>query len=272
MIDMEGKQQQEDCNVNPQHDNDETDPLTTSNKKQSSKENNKEQLESTTYHQDQHQHTCAADTEGQMMKLIVRSPYWGRILKGRTCGGTRNVYTNNNMNNNNKSPRVISSQAILYNTDGFWGCCPHHGKRVLEMQECHFSDTAEGFSWDLYLVGTWISPSHSVHDFFLLPQNQTLVDINRNVLLNGWSYVGTCRAEGIRSGLDVLLRNLLQENEVTYGHRCHHVHIDLSTYDDRVLVLFICKIWNSNSMQFLCTVVTDLFVSPFPFPSDESGL
>jgi hypothetical protein len=269
---MEGKQQQEDCNVNPQHDNDETDPLTTSNKKQSSKENNKEQLESTTYHQDQHQHTCAADTEGQMMKLIVRSPYWGRILKGRTCGGTRNVYTNNNMNNNNKSPRVISSQAILYNTDGFWGCCPHHGKRVLEMQECHFSDTAEGFSWDLYLVGTWISPSHSVHDFFLLPQNQTLVDINRNVLLNGWSYVGTCRAEGIRSGLDVLLRNLLQENEVTYGHRYHHVHIDLSTYDDRVLVLFICKIWNSNSMQFLCTVVTDLFVSPFPFPSDESGL
>jgi hypothetical protein len=74
VIDMEGKQQQEDCNVNPQHDNDETDPLTTSNKKQSSKENNKEQLESTTYHQDQHQHTCAADTEGQMMKLIVRSP------------------------------------------------------------------------------------------------------------------------------------------------------------------------------------------------------
>jgi len=215
---MKGEQHQEDCNSN-QHDEDETNSLTTSNKTQSSKEN-KAQMENAANHNHYQQHQHA--TEDQTMKLIIRSPYWGRILKGRPV---RNVYTNST--SKNKAPRVISSQAIIYNTDGFWGCCPHHGKRVLEMQECHFSDFVVGFGWDLYLVGTWVSPSHSIHDFFFLPQNQNLVDINRNILLNGWSYVGTCRAEGVRSGLDDMLRTLLQENEITYGHRYHHVHIDI---------------------------------------------
>lgn len=165
--------------------------------------------------------------EDQTLKLIVRSPYWGRILKGKNV--VRNVYTKNvNGTGSNKIiPRVISSQAILHKADGFWGCCPNHGKRVLEMQECHFSDSADGFDWDLYLVGTWFSPSHSIHDFFLLPQNRNTVDVSRNVMFNGWSYVGTCKAGNIRSGLDDMLRSLLQENEVTYGHRYHHVHIDV---------------------------------------------
>ena len=215
---MKREQHQEDCNSN-QHDEDETNSFTTSNKTQSSKEN-KAQMENAANHNQHQQHHHA--TEDQTMKLIIRSPYWGRILKGRPV---RNVYTNST--SKNKAPRVISSQAIIYNTDGFWGCCPHHGKRVLEMQECHFSDFVAGFGWDLYLVGTWVSPSHSIHDFFFLPQNQNLVDINRNILLNGWSYVGTCRAEGVRSGLDDMLRILLQENEVTYGYRYHHVHIDI---------------------------------------------
>ena len=65
--------------------------------------------------------------EEETLKLIVRSQYWGRELKGKTC---RNVYTRMNV----KAPLVITSQAVLYNTDGFWGCCPAHGKRVLELQ------------------------------------------------------------------------------------------------------------------------------------------
>lgn len=158
--------------------------------------------------------------EEQQLKLIVRSQYWGRELKGRTC---RNVHTYMNV----KAPLVITSQAVLYNTDGFWGCCPAHGKRVLELQEYHFSDVSEGCNWDLYLVGTWVSPTQSVHDFFLLPQNQTSVDIARNETNNGWSFFGTCDTGMIRSGIDRLLRGLLQENDTTYGHRYHHVHIDI---------------------------------------------
>jgi hypothetical protein len=162
---------------------------------------------------------CHTVGKQKKMKLIVRSQYWGRELKGRTC---RNVYTNMNV----KAPLVITSQAVLYNTDGFWGCCPHHGKRVLELQEYHFSDACEGCHWDLYLVGTWISPSQSTHDFFLLPQNQTSVDIERNERLNGWSYYGTCNTSMIRSGIDDMLRDLLLQNDA-YGHRYRHVHIDI---------------------------------------------
>lgn len=165
---------------------------------------------------------CRTIESQQNLKLIVRSQYWGRELKGRTC---RNVFTNKN----NKAPLVITSQAVLYNsnnTDGFWGCCPNHGKRVLELQDYHFSDASEGCHWDLYLVGTWISPNSSIHDFFLLPQNQTSVDTDSNVRFNGWSYFGTCNADMIRSGIDELLRNLLLEND-PYGPRRHHVHIDI---------------------------------------------
>lgn len=149
------------------------------------------------------------------LKMIVRSQYWGRELKGRTC---RNVYTKMNV----KAPLIITSQVVLYSTDGFWGCCPNAGKRVLELQEYHFSDAFEDVNWDLYLVGTWLSPGQSFHDFFLLPQNQTSVDIERN----GWSLCGTCKAGEIRNGIDHMLSDLLLENNA-YRHRYHHVHMDI---------------------------------------------
>jgi len=163
--------------------------------------------------------SCTIIDKQQKLKLIVRSQYWGRELKGRTC---RNVYTNMNV----KSPLVITSQAVLYNTDGFWGCCPAQGKRVLELQEYHFSDACQGSLWDLYLVGTWVSPTQSIHDFFLLPRSQTSVDVERNMRLNGWSHVTTCNSYMVRSGIDEKLRGLLQQND-SYGHRYHHVHIDI---------------------------------------------
>jgi len=162
---------------------------------------------------------CHTIEKQQNLKMIVRSQYWGRELKGRIC---RNVFTVMNV----KAPLVITSQVVLYNTDGFWGCCPNAGKRVLELQEYHFSDASEGYDWDLYLVGTWVSPAQSIHDFFLLPQNQTSVDIERNECHNGWSFCGTCKAGQIRSGIDDMLRDLLVANDA-YHHRYHHVHIDV---------------------------------------------
>lgn len=164
---------------------------------------------------------CSNNDGYRPMKLIVRSPYWGRILKGRATKHVISV--------NNSSPlRVISSQAILHKSDGFWGCCPHQGKRVLEMQECHFTDIAEGDNWDLYLVGTWISPAQAVHEYFFLPQNIITAGIGRNECYNnGWYYVGTCKAGSIISDLNKFVRRLLEDNEVKYKYRYHHVHVDV---------------------------------------------
>jgi len=215
---MEEKRQQSISNNN-QGGNEELNSSLTICKNVESSEDEKVEPEDNTMSRLPLNDQCLTVGKQQKMKLIVRSQYWGRELKGRTC---RNVYTNMNI----KAPLVITAQAVLYNTDGFWGCCPHHGKRVLELQEYHFADASEGCHWDLYLVGTWISPSQSTHDFFLLPQNQTSVDIERNERLNGWSYYGTCNTSMIRSGIDKILRDLLQQNDA-YGHRYRHVHIDI---------------------------------------------
>lgn len=209
-------QQRNNCDCN-QGDEDEYTSLTICKQTESSPTENDTEQE-TTMISNQHPNVqCLNVDEPQKLKLIVRSQYWGRALKGRTC---RNVHTKLNV----KAPRVISSQAVLYHTDGFWGCCPNHGKRVLELQEYHFS--AVGCDWDLYLVGTWVSPGQHIHDFFLLPQQQDSVDIRHNEIYNRWSFVGTCKKDNIQSGIDGLLRNLLEQNN-THGHRYHHAHIDI---------------------------------------------
>jgi hypothetical protein len=138
-------------------------------------------------------------------------------LKGKTCRNQSNVH---------RPYHVISGQAVLYHSDEYWGCCPHHGKRVLELQECHFADAAPDQDWHLYLVGSWLSPTHAIHDFFLLPHNQTSIDLARNTALEGWSYVGSARASTIRMELDEMLRHTLELND-HYGYRYHHVHIDI---------------------------------------------
>jgi len=212
---MEGEHRQSICNGNQRGCEEPNNSLLICKKVESSKDNKAEGTIENLCHGSQ----PGTSDKHQKLKLIVRSQYWGRELKGRTC---RNIYTNMNV----RAPLVITSQAVLYNTDGFWGCCPAHGKRVLELQEYHFSDAYEGCCWDLYLVGTWVSPTQSIHDFFLLPQDQISVDIERNERLNGWSFFGTCNADMIRSSIDDMLRDLLLQNDA-HGHRYHHVHIDI---------------------------------------------
>ena len=156
-------------------------------------------------------------TQQRNMKLIVRSQYWGRTLKGRTNRTEASL---------NRPFRTISSQAVLYNTDEYWGCCPHHGKRVLELQECHFQDYMPGSDWDLYAVQSWVSPTHSINDFFLLPQQQNIIDVSRNIILSGWTFIGTCTTGSIRDDLDSYLRPWLEQND-SFGYRYHHVHIEI---------------------------------------------
>lgn len=152
------------------------------------------------------------------MKLIVRSQYWGRTLKGKTCRSPASM---------NRPYRTISSQAVLYNTDEYWGCCPHHGKRVLELRECHFQDAMPDQNWDLYSTSNWLSPNYCINEFFLLPQSQSIINVSQNIILCGWTFVGSCTANRIRSDLDGMLRPWLNENDHHYKCRYHHVHIDI---------------------------------------------
>jgi len=69
------------------------------------------------------------------MKLVIRSAYWGNTLRGKPFVDQATGARPN---------RTISCQAVLKNEGQFWGCCPSHGKRVLEMTEQHFIDTFSG--------------------------------------------------------------------------------------------------------------------------------
>jgi hypothetical protein len=150
------------------------------------------------------------------MKLIVRSPYWGRVLKGKKrCDQGRP----------DRPYRVVSAQAVLSNEGQYWGCCPDEGKRVLELKEHHFTDH-HAHDWDLYMVGSSVTPNNIYHSFFLLPQSQVAIDINRQMRINGWKFVGSVSSSMLRMELGGLLHPLLKQNE-DYGFRLHHVHMDI---------------------------------------------
>eukprot|EP00934_Nitzschia_sp_Nitz4_P002957 Nitzschia sp. Nitz4//scaffold20_size174350//67737//69092//NITZ4_002096-RA/size174350-processed-gene-0.21-mRNA-1//1//CDS//3329541791//2947//frame0 len=152
------------------------------------------------------------------MKLVVRSPYWGRILKGKT----RRNYDHGSA----QTYRVITCQAVLQATEGqYWGCCPHHGKRVLELKEVHFQDAFSG-DWDLYMIGSTVAPTYVVHAYFLLPKTQTTIDVDYKVSSQGWTYVGTANSSVVRMDLEAMLESTLNQNE-GIGFRFHHVHLEI---------------------------------------------
>jgi len=150
------------------------------------------------------------------MKLIVRSQYWGNILRGKPRVDAANPA---------RSFRTISSQAVLTIEGKYWGCCQGQGKRVLEMTEQHFMDTYSG-DWDLYLVGSASTESEATHTFFLLPQVQHLVDVRHHLCYSGWQYYSTLSAMAIRQQLREILADTFKPNE-TIGFRYHHVHIEI---------------------------------------------
>jgi len=154
------------------------------------------------------------------MKLVVRSPYWGRILKGKT----RRNYDNGSMAG--VPYRVISCQVVLSTVEGqYWGCCPHHGKRVLELKEHHFTDHYTG-DWDLYMVGSSVASNYVVHSFFLLPREQNLIDVNYKVAMQGWVFKGAASASLIRMDLEGYLSDILKQN-TGIGYHFHHVHMEI---------------------------------------------
>lgn len=150
------------------------------------------------------------------MKLVIRSSYWGNILKGKPRVDAANPA---------RSFRTISSQAVLTIEGKYWGCCQGQGKRVLEMSDQHFMDTYPG-DWDLYLVGSANSESEAIHTFFLLPQNQMSVDVRHHLCYNAWQYYGTVSAMAMRQQLSEILAETFAPNE-GIGFRYHHVHIEI---------------------------------------------
>jgi hypothetical protein len=151
-----------------------------------------------------------------MMKLIIRSQYWGHVLKGKPRVDAANP---------SRSFRTISSQAVLTIEGKYWGCCQGEGKRVLEMTEQHFKDCHPG-DWDLYHVGSTSTDSQGTHTFFLLPQFQVFIDIAHHTFHSGWHFVGTVNASTMRQSLADLLSDTFKPNE-TIGFRYHHVHIEI---------------------------------------------
>jgi len=166
------------------------------------------------------ENAAAEGANSETMKLVVRSPYWGRILKGKTrrtieYGGIPG-----------RPYRVIGCQAVLSAVEGqYWGCCPHHGKRVLEMKEHHFTDQFAG-DWDIFAIPPITTPTYMVHGFFMLPQNQTVIDVPFKIATEGWSFVGTANASVVRMELEAMLADILKQND-SVGFRYHHVHLEV---------------------------------------------
>jgi hypothetical protein len=154
------------------------------------------------------------------MKLVVRSNYWGRVLSGKIYRPQHDTHS---------SYHVISSQAFLKKIGDFWGCCQAQGKRVLELNETHFIEHHAG-EWDLYFIASCVmnGTKDHCHDFFLLPQNQRHININKCICDSGWSFVGTVHASMLRMELEQLLISVMDPNTGNSSKKSDpHFHIQI---------------------------------------------
>ena len=165
---------------------------------------------------DESNHKSEENPVKTKMKLVVRSDFWGRVLEGRLQREQRqpeNPY------------RIISCQAVGSKVGKYWGCCPHHGSRVLELNESHFLEHFDG-DWDLYHVRSLPADGHTFHELFLLPQNQTIIDTNARQHFNDWRFMGTVSAGMARMDLEPLLETFLKPNQYL-PYPCNHVHMQI---------------------------------------------
>ena len=159
-----------------------------------------------------------------MMKLYHRTSYWGKDLHGYKARG-------------HKLP-IIQAQAVVNDedTDSF-GCCRHHGRRCVEIDESHFIANNRD-DWNLYHVKTILGEGGEhgdyYHDFALIPENEA----TKENIGKGWFFLGTIRPCAARMDLAPFLRPFLMKNdnfEHTYAN--HHAHIALAmkmvTVDER---------------------------------------
>lgn len=120
-----------------------------------------------------------------------------------------------------------------------YGCCPHHGRRCVLIDESHFLSQSRE-DWNLYHVRTVLGEEGETgdmfHDFALIPEPKAA---EKNVVGKGWTLLGSIRPCAARMDLAPLLRPFLTNNnnrEHKYTYAKHHAHINLAmtkvTVDD----------------------------------------
>lgn len=151
------------------------------------------------------------------MKLYHRTSFWGKDLHGYKARG-------------HKFP-IIQVQAVIGDENGVpsQGCCPHHGKRLVVIDESHFVANEPNQHWNLYHVKTILGETSEggdyYHDFCLMPQDKCL---NKKNLGKGWVLLGTVRSSAARIDLAPMLRPFLINNQnFEYTYAKHHAHIAL---------------------------------------------
>jgi hypothetical protein len=170
------------------------------------------------------QTTLSEQRYGMMLKLYHRTSFWGKDLHGYKVRG-------------HKLP-IIQVQAIVNDedTDSF-GCCRHHGRRCVEIDESHFIANDRD-DWSLYHVKTLLGEDSEhgdyYHNFALIPKSKA----STQNIGKGWTLLGIIQPCAARMDLAPFLRPFLMRNgnfEHTYA--IHHAHIALAmnmvTVDER---------------------------------------
>lgn len=151
------------------------------------------------------------------MKLYHRTSFWGKDLHGYKARG-------------HKLP-IIQVQAIISDEgdDSKYGCCRHHGRRVVMIDESHFIANERDSDWNLYHVKTVLGEETPggdfFHDFALIPMTRC----NKKNIGQGWTLLGSVRPCAARMDLAPLLRPFLVKNNNTkYVYAKHHAHVALA--------------------------------------------
>lgn len=164
------------------------------------------------------------------MKLIVRSSYWGPIIKGKASEAIGAV-----------APYIIaqacdeSDPTNCHNSRRCSGCCPNYGKRVISMEEYHFLDF-HGGTWDLYETNCFASRYVIICEFILIPRVELYFDmIERGTTTLEWKHKGMLQAGVIRMDLSTLLDPYLSMNQKCNKLRYHcHVRVVMNNLNDRI--------------------------------------
>jgi hypothetical protein len=97
------------------------------------------------------------------------------------------------------------------------------------LNETHFIEHYAG-EWDLYFIASCVMKvtKDHCHDFFLLPQNQHHININKCICDSGWSFVGTVHASMLRMELEQLLISVMDPNTGNSSKKSDpHFHIQI---------------------------------------------
>ncbi len=157
------------------------------------------------------------------MKLMVRTSYWGPVIKGKATEGVGRNY-----------PYIIAQACDESDPISCAGCCPCYGQRIVSMEERHFLEF-HAEEWELYQTKRFPSPMKVIYEFILLPKSEIYADMIQHGISNkDWAYVGVSLASMIRMDLERLLRPYLSLNRNSQCLCCHcHIRVVMKHLRDK---------------------------------------